>query len=131
VQHQAAADRHTIYLRYRVEVALRRVALPAPASLAEALEPWDQGDELRKFGEGTTPDGVLYALRAFQVRDGMSGPGGQTVHFFIQVARVYAVLAVNATRRVECTGYVEHDVDDDKDADLVAGRAVGLSRRRS
>ena len=128
VQHEAAADRHSIHLRYHVEVGLRRVDLPAPASLAEALVGWDRDDELRKFGEGTTADGAYYALRAFQVRDGMSS-GGRHVHFYIKVARVYSVIAVNATSRVECTGYVEHDVDA-KDADLAAVREVCLSLRR-
>lgn len=127
--HEAAAERHTIYLRHGVQVGLRRVELAGPASLQEALEPWDQDDELRKLGEGTTPEGVHYAVRAFQVRDGRSS-GGRHVHFFLKVARVYAVMAVGEKRRVECTGYVEHDVDGPDDPDLVAVREVCLSLRR-
>jgi hypothetical protein len=127
--HEAAAERHTIYLRYGVQVGLNRIDLAAPASLQEALKPWDQDDELRKLGEGTTPEGVHYAVRAFQVRDGRSS-GGQHVHFFLTVARVYAVMAVGEKRRVECTGYVEHDVDGPDDPDLVAVREVCLSLRR-
>jgi len=129
-EHEAAADRHTVYLRDGVQVGLSRVELAAPASLQEALGPWDLGDEVRKLGEGTTADGVHYAVRAFRVRDGRSS-GGQHVHFFIKVARVYAVLAVGATRRIECTGYVEHDVAGADDPDLVAVREVCLSLRRA
>lgn len=128
-EHEAAAERHTIYLRHGVQVGFHRIELAAPTSLQEALKPWDQDDELRKLGEGTTPDGVHYAVRAFRVRAGRSS-GGRHVHFFLKVARVYAVMAVGEKRRVECTGYVEHDVDGPDDADLVAVREVCLSLRR-
>lgn len=130
VVHEVAADRHSVHLGYNVDVGLQRFDLAAPGGLAEALVAWDQGDELRKLGEGTTPDGVHYASRSFQVRDGRSGPGGRTVHFYIRVTRVYAVIAVNETSRVECTGYVERDVEDVDDADLAAVREVCLSLRR-
>jgi hypothetical protein len=130
VEHEAHADRHSVYLSSLVSVTLHLARAPAPASLADAAEAWNSDDDSRNLGEGVTRSGVLYGVRTFKVRVGVPSPvRGQHIHTYEKVSRVYAVLPLDKDKSVRCTGYVERGVQSESDPDIQAVRSICLSMR--
>ena len=82
-------------------VKLFKVNLPAPSSLAEAKQSWDQEKGIKNLGEGVTPNGAFYGVRTFQARVGVSSMQGQSGHTMEPVARVYGVMAIDSLSRVQ------------------------------
>jgi hypothetical protein len=129
-EHEAPAERHSVYLSDLVVVKLFKVNLAAPTSLAEAAKGWDQERGLRKLGEGVTPNGAFYGIRTFEARVGVSSMEGQAQHTWKPVSRVYAVLPLGPDSRVMCTGYVEKGAESAADPDIQAVRKICLSMRK-
>lgn len=130
-EHEAQAERHTISLSDQVIVKLFRVSLAAPASLAEAVKPWNNDEGLKNLGEGATPSGGFYAIRSFRVRVGVSSMEGDNRHTWNEVSRVYSVIPLGPDSRVQCTGYVEHGAESAADPDIQAVRKICLSMRKT
>jgi hypothetical protein len=130
-EHEAQAERHSVHLSDQVVVKLFRVSLAAPASLAEAVKPWNNDEGLKNLGEGVTPNGAFYAIRGFKVRVGASSMLDDNRPTWSEVSRVYAVLPVGPDSRVQCTGYVEHGAESAADPDIQAVRKICLSMRKT
>lgn len=127
--HQAKTRRHVVTLGAQLIVELQFVGQPAPRSVAELQAAWGMpgSDEL---GRGDPQDGVRHIAVAFQVRIGFEGMPGQIIHTFKRVARVHAVLPLDAESHVSCTGYIERDVTSNADPDLERVRSICLSMRK-
>ena len=128
--HEPEARRYVVELRHDVVVALTYVDAPMPAEAALAAE-WDSGKDLRNLGQGVTPHGARFALRAFSVRVGFPGKAGQTVHTFKGVGRAYAILPMGDDGYVRCTGYVERSVESAEDPGLRQVASICNSLRPS
>lgn len=120
-------------------IVLRRVSLPAPATLTEARERWDREYPAERAGhpagvraleEGATPAGGVFTVRSFEVRVGISR-GDRIVHTYRPVTRVHAVLALGGASRVECTGYWEHGADSAGDPAIAPLRDACTSMART
>lgn len=130
-EHEGEAERHTVHVSDRVVVKLFKVNLPAPSSLAEAKQSWDQEKGIKSLGEGVTPNGAFYGVRTFQARVGVSSMEGNSGQTMQPIARVYAVMAIDSLSRVQCTGYVEHGAESAADPDIQTAGKVCLSMRKS
>jgi hypothetical protein len=130
-EHEGEAERHTVHVSDRVVVKLFKVNLPAPSSLAEAKQSWDQEKGIKNLGEGVTPNGAFYGVRTFQARVGVSSMEGHSGQTMQPVARVYAVMAIDSLSRVQCTGYVEHGAESAAEPDIQTAGKVCLSMRKS
>jgi hypothetical protein len=84
-----------------------------------------QSDD-RVLDEGQTETGLRYSIQTFEVRMGESN-AGRHVHWNEWVARVYAILPVDKHHHVQCTGFLEHQVDDVHDEGLQSVLRVCLS----
>ncbi len=129
--HEAAAERHTLRLATGEIIELHRPAIAGPKTYAEAARQFDFGDDLAKWGDGTTAAGAFWALRTFEVREGFEGMKGQTVHHLTRVSRAFAILPIDDQHHVRCTGFLERDVDSADDPVLQRLAKVCSSLRRA
>ena len=124
-EHDAPNHRHWITIP-GAGMTLNLFDWPAP-TFADALRSWNADQNLETFGEGVTEHGAFYALRSFEVRDGILA-GGTHFHFWIRVSRVYTILPVDSGHHVQCIGYIERGVEAD-DATLAAVARICTSLR--
>jgi hypothetical protein len=120
MHHDSANDIVTFELAWKQTVQLRVKAGPASESIAPTTS------KARVLDEGQTETGVRYSIQTFEVRIGHSN-GGRHVHRYEQVARVYATLPIDEHQHVECTGFLEHRVDDADDEGVRSLSRVCLS----
>jgi hypothetical protein len=108
MRHDSVNEIVTFEIGWQRTVQLRWRAGPAPKTIART------SPEARVLDEGQTEAGLRYSIQTFEVRIGHSS-GGRHVHRNKQVARVYATLPVDEHHHLECTGFLEHGVDDAND----------------
>lgn len=129
-------DRYVLTASRCVEdcVVITRVRARVP-SLDEARVRWDE--ETRSvdgslgfvLDEGTSTR-LRFSIRRFTVRRGSPGIEGQTVHRVIEVSRYIAIVPLDESTHLQCTGYVEHAATGIDDPAVVAVRAVCESLQR-
>jgi hypothetical protein len=137
-RYESPYDRYVMTTPHCVDycITIARVAAVAP-SLSTARRAWDDqssgegGEPSVTIDEGTTASGILYSARRFTVRMGSPGLPGQTVHRLTEVSRFFAIVPLDASSHLACTGYVEHGVERIDDPALLAARAVCTSLRRT
>ena len=93
----------------RSSVTFSRVNASPPKTAAELPPHWKQGDDLKILAEGASPDGSFYCVVTFEVRVGMPGLPGQTIHMLKTVSRVYAIVPLDESSYATCTAYLEYD----------------------
>jgi hypothetical protein len=124
---EAQPERLSLSFPQSLSVALMIAHVAAPATLDDALRSWDSRSNVGSFGQGTTAAGVFYALRSFEVRVGV--PGRPGLHRIQTVSRVFALLPLDSQKHVECTGYIEHEVDSASDPNMQIARDICTSMR--
>jgi len=109
--HDPTNDAYTYALGWKHAVRVRSVEGAAPEAIA--WQGMGSGNG-RVLDEGRTGDGIHYATETLEVRRGARSAGGH-VHWFEWVARVVAVLPVDARHHAECVGDLDHRVEGAQD----------------
>lgn len=108
-----SADSVHVELSWKRTLGIRRHATPVPTELAAT------GRDVEVIARGTSDAGAPWVVYTFEAYEGFRS-GGKNIHRVIHVSRFVALFALDEASHLECTGYVEHDIDTFDDVEDVA-----------